>query len=353
MNTLRSQSNSVNTSGAEPELGGVHVAPGRHRTTTSAGDAPRTVIRGESLTTPPVTSPITVLTDWVDFTFPLEHSRYAINGFFRSLIEIVGDSFAPLTERGKGINGWGRSYSLGNSFCIFAIGGQRGRALLSFSGKTCAQIQHSTWPILIELIRDQYEGRITRWDGAADDHEGIHSIEWALDQYDTGGFKSGGNRPRVNTIGDWIRNEGRGRTLEIGSRKNGKLVRIYEKGKQLGDRHSPWVRWELELHRKHRDIPWDVITNPGKYIAGAYPCMNWVHGEASRIKTYKTTVKIGYESLTYHARQAYGPLINIMLAVEKSPERVIEKLIRPGKPSRLDMPAPPECIDQIKDSTKR
>ena len=51
--------------------------------------------------------------------------------------------------------------------------------------------------------------------------------------------------------------------------ENGKLMRIYEKGKQLGDATSPWVRWELELHNKSRVIPFDVLTAPGQYVAGA------------------------------------------------------------------------------------
>ncbi|MEJ1357817.1 MAG: hypothetical protein RPT95_06510, partial [Candidatus Sedimenticola sp. (ex Thyasira tokunagai)] len=44
------------------------------------------------------------------------------------------------------------------------------------------------WSDLISIIRDEYGGRITRWDGAADDHEGIHSLEWALKEYESGGF---------------------------------------------------------------------------------------------------------------------------------------------------------------------
>jgi phage replication initiation protein len=199
---------------------------------------------------------------------------------------------------------------------------------------------------MIELVRDEYQGRITRWDGAADDFDGTHSIEWAVEQYTNDGFKSGGNRPRTATHGDWIENVGRGRTLEVGSRKNGKLVRIYEKGNQLGDPNSPWVRWELELRRKDRDIPWDVLLNPGPYIAGAYPCMGWVHGETSRIRTFQNKALIGYEFLTHCASKSYGKHLGVMLAIEKDPAKVLEKLIRPGKPARLDFPAPPECIDK-------
>jgi len=123
----------------------------------------------------------------------------------------------------------------------------------------------------------------------------------------------------------------------VGKRKNGKLLRVYEKGKQLGDPQSKWVRWELELHNRDRIIPWDVILEPGKFVAAAYPCMSWVNDIQERIKTIKNTNKISYEHLTHYAQQAYGALINVMLEVEGSPEKVIERLKKPGIPSRLEL----------------
>lgn len=312
-----------------------------------SAQSPRLVIRGESSPLPHDAQYI-VSTDWVDFTFPLEDSDYEINSFFRSLIQIVGKCFAPLEGRGKGHHGWRHSYTLGESTGIFAIGGQHGRALLSLSGTACGLIHPDSWESIIHLIGGEYEGRITRWDGACDDRQGDHSIEWALEQYELDGFKSGGNKPRITTHGDWIKNEGYGRTLEIGRRKNGKLLRIYEKGKQLGDRASPWVRWEVEYHRKDREIPWDVLLRPGDFIAGAYPCMSWIHGTSSRIATFRQAGRIAYDYLTHHARNAYGQHISVMLAVEGSAEKVVEKLVRKGKPARLDLPVPPEYVDDLK-----
>ena len=308
--------------------------------------APRKVIRGQSNNNHSNTPADAAITDWVDFTFPLEDSQQAINYFFRSLIVLTGIDFTPLTSRGKGFHGWHRSYSLGKTSAIFAIGGQRGRAVLSLPGSACVLIPDKVWPDLIGLIRDEYQGRITRWDGAADDYEGVHDIEWALQQHAEGGFKSGGNRPRVSIHGDWINNEGRGRTIYIGSRKNGKLIRIYEKGKQLGDVDSKWVRWELELRRKDRDIPWDVLTMPGQYVAGAYPCMNWVHEKASKVKTYKEIKKISCEHLISSASQSYGQLVNYMLEMGVSKEKIIEKIRRDGVPARLEIPLPPEMLEE-------
>jgi len=311
-----------------------------------ADSTPRLVIRGESFTPHTKTPTYAAITDWVDFSFPLEDSQSEINRFFRSLVEIIGDDFSSLTSRGKGIHGWLRSYSFKNTSAIFAIGGQNGRAFLRFPGTSCALLHLDVWPSLIEFIRDKYSGRIIRWDGAADDYEGVHNLEWALEQYKAGGFKTGGNRPKVDTQGDWINNEGRGRTLYFGARKNGKYLRIYEKGNQLGDPLSPWVRWELELKRKDRDIPWEVLLQPGQYVAGAYPCMTWIHEKASRIRTFKKTEKISYDYLTGYLKQAYGKHLNVMLEKEGSLEKVFEKISRPGLPTRLDIPIPPELTKE-------
>ncbi len=380
MNTLTPQSKSVNTSSVEPEHGGVHVAQSRHRTTTSTGDTPRTVIRGESLdndTFPEsgesyelvvghsgysslIATPVPYLdaskhgaiTDWLNSTFPLRETRQNINTFFRHFLSITNDAFAPLTEVGKGFHGWKRSFDMGKSSGKFAIGGQRGTAFLSLPGSACALIPQASWEKLISLLRDEYKATITRWDGAVDDFEGTHSIEWAVDQYRSGGFSSGGNRPSISQRGDWIGGGKDGRTFYIGKRKNGKLLRIYEKGKELGDPESSWVRHELELHNNDRIIPWDVLIRPGNYVAGAYPCMRWITEEADRIRTIKNTQKIGYDCLTQHAKRGYGRFLNIMLKQEGSPEAVLKKLIRTGTPARLDIPMPPEYIDQPRKSTK-
>jgi phage replication initiation protein len=172
-------------------------------------------------------------------------------------------------------------------------------------------------------------------------------VDWAVEQYKSNQFNTGGNKPSCRQNGNWLEPDGSGRTFYVGKRKNGKLIRIYEKGMQLGDPNSPWVRWEVELHNKQREIPWDVLISPGRYVAGAYPCTHWVSDETSRIKTTQKTAKIGYDALTHSARQSYGPLINVMIEQEGSPEKVIEMLIREGKPKRLELPIPPELKGPI------
>jgi phage replication initiation protein len=121
-------------------------------------------------------------------------------------------------------------------------------------------------------------------------------------------------------------------------RENGKMMRIYEKGKQLGAPDNPWVRWELELHNTSREIPLDVLLEPGRYVAGAYPCMAWVREDASRVQTIRKTGQISYEQLCHQVRITYGRMINVMMKVEGSADKVVEKLRRDGIPGRLRLP---------------
>jgi hypothetical protein len=65
------------------------------------------------------------------------------------------------------------------------------------------------------------------------------------------------------------------------------------------------------------------------------------------IKTIKKAAKIGYAALTHFARQSYGPLLNVILEQEDSPEKVIELLMREGKTARLELPIPPELKGPI------
>jgi phage replication initiation protein len=330
-----------------------HPLPDAHESS-----APRRVIRGESLHTKSIrgsykgtntgSSPNKkiAITDWLNCSFPLSNNPKEINKFFRQFIKIAGNCFSPMNERGRGLHGWRKSYTLGESKALFGIGGQRDKAFLSLPGDACRRIPMDSWQSLIDLLEGQYKAGISRWDGAVDDYEGVHSVDWAVELYKSGRFNAGGNKPSCRQHGNWIEPDGTGRTLEIGKRSNGKLLRIYEKGKQLGDKNDPWVRWEVELHNKDRVIPWDVLINSGSYVAGAYPCLEWITHETSRIKTYKKTTSIGYDVATYFAKQSCGRLINVMIQKEGSPEKVIEKLIRSGKPARLDIPIPPELTEE-------
>ena len=325
----------------------LNTSPLRRVTGREHCSDPRLVTRGESLYTPLLSTPAdSAITDWLNCTFLMPNTPEAMKPFFSMIRDILGDKFARIIDRKRGHIGWKQSFDIGESSAIFAIGGQRGTGFLQLPGQACTLISKTNWLELVWFLDQVMNAKITRWDGAVDDYQGTHSVDWAVEQYQAGQFSTGGNKASCTQFGNWLEPDGRGRTFVVGRRKNGKMIRIYEKGKQLGNPNSPWVRWELELHSRDRLIPWDVIANPGPYVAGAYATTHWICKEASRIKTFQQTTKISYDALVQHAKNAYGPLINIMNAIEGSPEQVISKLIGKGKPKRLKTPVPPELVDQ-------
>jgi phage replication initiation protein len=177
-------------------------------------------------------------------------------------------------------------------------------------------------------------------DLAHDDFAGVFDIATGLGLLATGGFTTGGRPPSAKYVDDL--GSGQGKTLYVGSRLSGKLLRIYEKGKQLGNPDSPWVRWELELHSVDRIIPRDVLLQPGVYLAGAYPCMSWVSETQERIRTHKARFTISFERVIHYARKSYGKLIWFLSNILGwDAARIVETLSVEGTPARFVMPGFP------------
>lgn len=283
------------------------------------------------------------ITDWLNCTFPFKVDDIALGAFFDRLARVV-PALRHVSEReGKGLNGYKRSFTLGADGAMFGCVGQHDTALLMLPGAACHTVPD--WSALVQLLHGHYAARITRWDGAVDDYDGVHSVNWAVAHYLENGFTNGGNRPSCDQAGNWIEPDGSGRTFYVGKRKNGKMIRVYEKGMQLGQPFHPWVRWEVELHNVDRVIPWDVLAHPGKYVAGSYPkVMCWIQEEMSRIRTVRHQTEISYEHLINCASTAYGRLLNVMLEIEQSPEKVLERLRKDGIPKRLNAPIIPDGV---------
>ena len=149
----------------------------------------------------------------------------------------MGEPFSELAERKGGLHGYKRSFTIGTTGGMFAYGGQRDTAFVSLPGSACTLI--ADWQACYHLFCEILNARITRWDGAVDMFEGVPSVDDAVKFYLDGQFNSWGNKPSCSQQGNWIEADGSGRTFYVGKRKNGKLLRVYEKGKQLGDASQP------------------------------------------------------------------------------------------------------------------
>ena len=242
-------------------------------------------------------------------------------------------------EQRKGLFGFRYSARFGDGAGMVAWGGesQRGRVYFSLMGKGCSMLQG--WPAFAEWLQT-HKAVIKRADVAYDDMEGkLVSIAWAVDQYRGEGFNAGGRKPTHTLFGDWLEGEAstKGRTLGIGNRSSGKYARIYEKGKQLGESTSPWTRIEVEWRAQDRYIPYDILTRPGHYLAGAYPCLAFLTEEQSVIKTIAKGAQISYDTAVENAKRHCGKIINLMLDVQGGDYAgVVDTLIRPGYPARID-----------------
>ena len=302
--------------------------------------SPRLVTRGESFSPSDTnTHPYAAITDYLTVTFPFPLGEAGVHPFFVGLCGVIGIRLGMLRERRGGMLGFKRSYAFERHGAVFAFGGQNGKAMLSLPGEACNVVED--WRALASFLKDGLQARITRWDGAVDDYHGQRTVNDAARWYLADGFTSGGNRPAPRQEGNWLTPDTNGRTFYVGKRTNGKLMRVYEKGKQLGQPDSPWVRFELELHNRDREIPFDVLLRPGHYVAGSYPCMRWVRDEAFRIRTIQNQKRIVYKTAVYWASMAFGRLVNTMEQVEGDAEAVLDMLRRPGTPPRLDLPDVP------------
>lgn len=210
---------------------------------------------------------------------------------------------------------------------------QRGTINVSISGVGCSRIED--WPTVAAWLESQ-QAKIKRVDLAHDDFAcETFSIEKLREWYEAGEFGAGGRRPEAQLVDDL--GSGKGRTFYVGNRKNGKLLRGYEKGKQLGDPESPWVRVEVEWHDKSRVLPYDMLTRPGQYLAGAYPCLRFLNIEQSKIKTIFRGAKIAFDRAVSNLRQQGGKLVNLMLSVfDGDYGEVVELLRRDGIPKRIE-----------------
>jgi len=300
----------------------------------------------QTLTLTPVpldsASPEVAHNDWLAFSFtPAEGERDSIAQLLAQLASLLGLPCISAVCKGRGWNGYttrhdltdGKDVSLG----LIASGGkrQRGTIHVELNAHACALVNDfqafAAWG-------ESLQARITRVDLAHDDLEGqIFTMEKMVDWYRQGEFNCGGRQPSHKVAGDWfVEGSPSGRTLYIGKRVNGKMLRIYEKGKELGDTTSPWVRVELEIHGKNRIIPWESITRPGNYLAGSFKCLNFLSVVQEKIKTITKAVTISYARAVEHARRGVGKLINVMMKVEGGDAfQVISELKRDGYPERL------------------
>lgn len=238
---------------------------------------------------------------------------------------------------------------------VVAWGANNGGVMISFSGTGCAGLDI---PKLHAMLKKMPNVKITRLDIAYDDYDGEKSVLNYFQNLEEGGFCKTNQAPSFSWIqtGElqklsneqqalWKKKHGwqkrydcvanGGNTLYVGSRKNGKMARIYEKGKQMQSESQPnWVRAELELRSIDRVISLDALLNTDAVFAAAYPAFEFVSAKRLEIKTTTRKPKVGgifvAERLERYCAQSYGKYLNFLRHVKQVPDNEIINQLTKG-----------------------
>ena len=282
-----------------------------------------------------------VLIDFLSCSFPLTIQEVPELG---QVLGLLLGLDLTLESQNKGLWGFSDSWRIkvgtgldAVQLGLMACGGesQAGRGFFSLSGTGTALVRD--W-VLCHKMLEALGAKITRLDVAVDFLSGAYTVEDCRDAYMAGGFqqRQGGVMPSHNVQGDWFA-EGSpmGRTFYVGKRKNGKMLRFYEKGKAQGDPLSTHNRAEVELHDTDREIPLEALLRPAEVFAGAYPwCADIVKAAGFRIATIGSNVEKTVGHLVKCAKNAYGKVIGLLKRLGLSDSEVVESLTREGTPGR-------------------
>lgn len=259
--------------------------------------------------------------------------------FLSELLRFLAIKESQIVETDKGWFGYTNMAKIMSpdglvNYGLLAYGGesQKGSVHVELNAQGCAAVVH--WEEIAEWGKKR-GAVITRLDLAHDDFTGdAITVGAALDWYREGRFDQNGRPPKAQHIDDL--GSGSGQTLYVGNRKSGKLLRVYEKGKQLGDPSSLWTRVEVELRNKGRVIPWAALTRPGHYLAGAFPCLEFLSAIQEKIRTIAKAAQTTLTAATLHLQKTGGKLVDLLMAVHnEDAAAVIQKIRGEGIPRRL------------------
>ncbi|TXI01947.1 MAG: replication initiation protein [Rhizobium sp.] len=329
------------SAGARAGDGASATAPAR-----SAG-SPRTVIRGESPTE--VGKGGGAIVDWLRFTFLPEGSigdeLEKISRYLRLWFSIP----VNVLPSKKGFRGYEsscdiRAYVNGEDIRlgIIAAGGDSvgGTMLVDLSGMGCAVV--TDWGAVYATLQD-LDARITRCDLAVDFLEGEVSIDQIESMYFAGEFNAGGRIPTYyRHESGCIGAEGKGgRTFEIGKRICGKMLRAYEKGRQLGQQDSDWVRVEVEFGNKGRVIPHEIVIKRDEYFVGAHRAMEqFLDAASERVKCLQRQAVFVVEKRIGTMRNQYGKSTDeLMRHFQEDAHALIDAIRTKGVPRSMQKTA--------------
>lgn len=224
---------------------------------------------------------------------------------------VFGRSLARV-DRGRGLLGFEQSADFvgaeGQSFARYAWGGEamRGRAMVEISGAACEAVRD--WSQLVSLAEGN-AGRLTRLDLCLDT-EAV-CVDEVVSAWRAGEFNGRGRPPSATLVDDM--GSGRGRTFYVGRRGADCCLRAYEKGKQLGQAASKWVRLEVELLAKSTALPLAAMLDGEALFAGAYRYLASLVGTAgTRPERVVRAAQVVLGRAVEIARQQVGGVVGFL-----------------------------------------
>jgi phage replication initiation protein len=224
----------------------------------------------------------------------------------------------------------------GKTVGFVALGGdrQRGTFCVELTGEGCAHV--TAWAHTSEVL-EGWSAKLSRVDCAHDDKTGRYTLADVQRWYDEGLFTSRGRPPAIGYQGY---NDGSGKTIYVGKNEGNQRLCVYEKGKQLGDPDSPWVRFEARFGAKYRAIPYDILLKPWEYITGHYAPLSWISEVSTRMETAVAKAAAHMVGALRHAKNQCGRVVYAVSKFCTSREEfggVVETLLKGSKlPSWAD-----------------
>lgn len=190
-------------------------------------------------------------------------------------------------------------------------------ARVELTGEGCkamsaARCGHAKRWLELRAKLESCAGRITRLDVCADDLMGKYPLRLAQSWYADGEFDQRGQRPKARLIDDY--DSGDGKTFYVGGKQSEKQLRVYEKGREQGDKDSPWVRYEAQFRASNRkELPLDLLRDPASYLLGAYPVLRFLRCVSTRIEITKAAVAATIKSVRRNIKRQYGAALNVIV----------------------------------------
>lgn len=251
--------------------------------------------------------------------------------------------FETITRQDKGRDFYLWTFLIGDKKCqlgAVSFGGdsQRGTVSVYLTGMGCLHAASGWEKRLYDVLNDHkikgFGPSLTRCDIAHDDMAGIINPRHCPELYQSGGFDRLHNRPLASQAGNWIGDDPnkKGLTFYVGTRHSSQLLRVYEKGRQLGDTESEWTRIEVQFSSHDRILPLEMLIQPDEFFIAAYPVFTVWFGHWSKLpaktEIKKKSVEIILESLEFYAAQSYGKLLNVWRGLGMSSEEIVQKMTK-------------------------